>query len=226
MHLPPYSKELFDFLYEYITEHKKALFEQILLQRTNHVAIVMENIFHSQNVSAILRTAECFGVQPIYYVAEKYGAYDLNPRVTRGASKWLNIHKLGSSEEAVKQLKQKGYKILTTAPAGTATPIHELDISQKTAFVFGEEAEGVSNAVTQLADDQVTIPMVGFTESFNVSVSAGICMHNFLTRLRSSEVAWQLSEEEKQLLRFEWSYKSARNAPSLVRYFEEQQSNS
>ena len=213
-----YSDELFAYLYSYVTEHKKALFEEKLASRTNYATVVLENIHYPQNASAVVRTAECLGVQSVHYILEKYGNYEMNPKVVKGSKKWLHIHQHKTTQVAIADLKSEGYRIVATSPEGT-THLEDLPLDQKTAFLFGEEAIGLTNDAFNLADELITIPMFGFTESFNLSVSAGICLHSFLSRLRASEVEWQLTEEEKKQMRFEWSFKSVRNAPSLAKYF-------
>jgi len=218
LHRIPNQLELFNYLYGYVSEHKKQLFEQKLAHRTNHVTVALENIHYPQNASAVLRTSECLGVQQIHYFLEKYGNYEVNPKVVKGSKKWLNVHQHKSTQIGIENLKQQGYKIVATAPHATKS-IEDLELADKTAFLFGEEADGLTEQAVSLADELVTIPMFGFTESFNLSVSAGICLHSFLSRLRKSDIEWQLSEAEKQQLRLEWSYQSVRNAPSLVRYF-------
>lgn len=205
----PIDQGLLDYLGQYITDHKKSVMERVLKDRTRHFTVVLEDIYKPHNASAVLRTCDCFGLQDIH-VVEKTNQYKINPYVTRGASEWVDIHKYFSlAGNAVKDcfnsLKSKGYKILATSPNTDSVSIYDLDPNQKTALVFGNEHEGVSEDVKDQADGLVHIPMLGFTESFNISVSASIFLYDLVRKAKESlPKDFYLSEEEKQQLRLKW----------------------
>jgi tRNA (guanosine-2'-O-)-methyltransferase len=170
---------------------------------------VLEDIFKPHNASAVLRTCDCFGIQDVH-VIEKANQYKVNPYVTRGASKWIDLHKYYSIENSAvldcfARLKTDGYKIYGTSPIPGSMTIHELDPTQKIALVFGNEHDGISEEVTKNVEGLVHIPMMGFSESFNISVSASIFLYDLRKRAKELGVSdFFLSEAEKQELRLRW----------------------
>lgn len=222
------------YLKQFLMEERLQRLEQILQQRTRHLTVLLENVFHDQNASACLRTVECFGIQDVH-VVDSYNEFRPNREVALGASKWLTFHRYqtqidGSAVEAPSQqeacfqnLRKKGYRILATSPCSSSTPIHQVDVKQPTAIVFGTEHTGVSEAAIAAADGMIHIPMSGFTESFNISVSVGIILQHLIQQLQNSDTRWQLSREERQSLLLQWVRKSLgqKYAP-LMRRFHQQ----
>ena len=202
---------LVDYLAQYITPHKRAAIERVLSQRTRFFTVVLEDIFKPHNASAVLRTCDCFGIQDIHLI-EKTDTYKINPFVTRGASQWVDLHKYFSPEGSAvdacfEALHQKGYKIYGTSPVADSQSIHELPLlpDQKIALVFGNEHEGISEEVKSKVDGLVHIPMRGFTESFNVSVSASIFLFELIKLASAFESPnFHISEEERAELRLRW----------------------
>lgn len=204
------SKTFFEYLSDYVTPHKRQLIEQVLAKRTRYLTVVLEDIYKPHNASAVLRTADCFGIQDIHII-EKAHSYEVNPYVVRGAAQWVDIHKYADEEgKAVANcfdyLKLNGYKVLATSPDPGSISIHELDVSKKIALVFGNEHAGVSDEVKSKADQLVHIPMMGFTESFNISVAASIFLFDLIRKTHElhGEEDFYISEEEKQVLREKW----------------------
>lgn len=195
------------YLETFITEHKAKLFGEVIPNRTKHMTVVLEDIYQSQNASAVLRTCDCFGIQDIHIIENRY-TYSINPDVALGSSKWLNLHKYSDLEQntipCYDALRKDGYRIVATSPHKGDVLLDDLEIKNKFALVFGTELEGLSDTAIQEADEYVKIPMYGFTESFNISVSAAICIHHLSQKLRSSEIKWQLNEEEMIDTRLSW----------------------
>lgn len=212
------NEDFLNYMAQYITEHKKELIEEVLSRRTRHITVVLEDIYQAQNASAVLRTCDCYGIQDIHIIEDRH-VYDVNPKVVHGASKWITLHRHNESEdnslECFNKLKEEGYKIIATVPDESATSIFDIDISEKTALVFGTEKHGISDFMKHNADQLTTIPMYGFTESLNISVSAAICISALAEKLFSSEVKWHLREEEKTLLRYLW-YKGVVHRPEVL----------
>lgn len=198
-----------DYLKTYITPHKAQLMEEVLAKRTRYFTVVLEDIFKPHNASAVLRTADCFGIQDIH-VIEKAKSYKINPYVTRGASQWVNLHKYENHDgkgitACFETLRSKGYKICATTPSKGSIGISELMPDQPLALVFGNEHEGVSQEVISQSDELIHIPMYGFTESFNISVSASIFLFDLLRKVNEDSIAdFYISEEEKAELRSKW----------------------
>lgn len=199
---------------QFITDHKKQLVDDVLSQRTRHLTLVLEDIYQSQNASAVLRTAECFGIQDIHLI-ENQNKYALNKRVLKGSNKWLDlIHHddlKSNTSLCFQHLKEKGYKILATTPNASMS-ISDVDVSSKIAIVLGNELHGLSDYALEHADIKARIPMFGFTESFNLSVSAAIGVSQLISKLRVSNINWQLSLTEQKEIRLNWYRKLVRNA--------------
>ncbi|MCY1719565.1 RNA methyltransferase [Prolixibacteraceae bacterium Z1-6] len=199
--------------------------------RTRHITIVLEDIYQSQNASAVLRTCDCFGIQDVHII-ENRNEFQDNSEVSMGSSKWLNLKKYNeannNSLEAIKQLKQQGYRIVATTPHKNDQKLHDFDIAKgKTALVFGSELPGLTETILNEADEFLKIPMYGFTESFNISVSAAIILHHLTLKMRQTEgLQWQLSQEEKDALKMEWIRKTIKRSELLEKRFWEKNRNS
>ena len=205
------DQDLLAYLGQYITENKKTGIERVLSQRTRFFTVVLEDIFKPHNASAVIRTCDCFGIQDVHLI-EKTDTYKVNPFVTRGASQWVDLHKYYTAEgspvdKCFSNLRNMGYQIFATSPSVDSLPIYEIPLSpdQKVALVFGNEHEGISDEVKSKADGLVHIPMKGFTESFNISVSASIFLFELMKRVSVGDYpGFYLSEEEKAVLRMRW----------------------
>ncbi|MBS1682821.1 MAG: RNA methyltransferase [Bacteroidetes bacterium] len=210
-------------LSQYVTEHKKAFIEKVLAVRTRHITLVLENIYQSQNASATLRTCECLGLQDVHII-EDTSNYGTNKKVLKGANKWLDLHRhkmkgFNNTEICFRNLRQSGYKILVTDPSPDGISVNEVAIDQKIAIVMGNELQGTSKYAIEHADQKIVVPMFGFTESFNISVCAALCLNTFLTKLRLSEINWQLTEPEKEMLRLQWFRKIVRRSDLIEQEF-------
>lgn len=206
----------------YVTDNKMQIFEACLAQRTRYVTVVLEDIYQPQNASAVLRSCDCFGIQDVH-VIENDHAYDINPKVVLGASKWMHIHKYFeedfNTERCLRGLKERGYQLVATSPRADSIPIDEFPIDKPIALMMGTEKRGLSNVAINMADALVTIPMVGFTESLNISVSAAICLRHLTHRLRQSDIQWQLNDDEREDLQLEWMRKVVKDAEGIERRF-------
>ena len=216
--------ELIEYLSGFITPERWRLFEQVLENRTRYLTIVLEDIFQAQNASAVLRSCDCFGVQNVH-VIENRNRFEIDREVAMGASKWLTIHKYNQSDQnslqAINNLKGQGYRIVATTPHEGDIKLEDFDLSKgKAAFIFGTELTGITDIVKQEADEFVKIPMYGFTESFNISVSAALCLHHLTHQLRChSNLNWKLKEEEKQEIILEWLRRTIKSSDSLEERF-------
>jgi len=200
---------LYQYLSGFLTENKKTKFEDIVQKRTRYLSVVLEDLYQPHNASAVLRSCDCLGVQDVH-VIENQNIYELNPDIALGSSKWLTIinhsGKENNTPDALKSLKSQGYRIVATTPHKNDVTLQELPIETgKIALVFGTEMRGLTENALDLADEFVKIPMYGFTESFNISVSAGISLHYLTEKIRNSSLKWHLSEEEKLDLKLNWT---------------------
>lgn len=204
---------------EHITPNKLNLFDRIIQQRTRHITAVVENIYAEQNATAILRTTECLGIQDLFII-EEHNKFKIPKKIASGAAKWVDIHRYNkethSPTEIVKDLKERGYKIVCTSPSSLATTPYNIDLSDKLAVFFGEEEPGLSKVIMDLADIHMNIPMYGFTESLNVSVSAGIVLSTLVQRLKESNHHWQLSEDERADLKLAWMCNAIKGGKEML----------
>lgn len=196
--------------------------EEVLDNRTRRLTLVMEDIFQSQNASAMVRTCECLGIQDVHII-ESRAKYGTNLKVLKGSHYWVNLikHKKEKPAETYNKLKAAGYKILVTSVAPQSKSIHEIDPIEmgKIALVMGNELHGISKDAGLCADQLVHIPMVGFTESFNVSVSAAICISELVNKIRNDGIGWKLTEEEKDEIRMHWVKLMVKKSDVLERNF-------
>ncbi|MBW6483011.1 MAG: RNA methyltransferase [Vicingaceae bacterium] len=217
-----HEKKLLEHLLTFISENKRELFFKIIEERTQHCTVILEDIFQPQNASAVLRSCDVFGIQNVH-VIENRNTYNVNPKVVQGASKWLNINKYNELENntlfCINALKNKGYKIYATSPHATTYLIQDIPIDTKFALLFGTEKEGLSEIALSNADELVKIPMVGFTESLNISVSAAICLYEVTKRLHESTIDWQLNEKEKVNQLIQWTKKVIKRGEAIERAF-------
>lgn len=208
-----------DFLYDILTDQRKARFEQVLSQRTNHFTVAIEDVFQLHNTSAVMRSCEVFGVQQLNVVEEKYGK-KIDKEIAMGAQKWVDINRFDSMSACLKSVKAQGYRIIATTPHQNDCDLDDFDITQPAAFFFGTERNGLSQEVLDQADGFLKIPMNGFTESLNISVSAAIILQNLTSRLRKSDIDWHLSEQEILEKKLLWAKSSIKDIKRIeARYF-------
>ncbi len=213
--------KLIEGLEQFVTDERKERLLSVLDNRTRHVTVVLEDLYQTQNISAVMRSCECYGIQDAYIV-ENRNTFEIHKDISMGADKWLTLHHYPHSEHNVKQciddLHARGYTVIATLPDEKRTTIMDLPVERKTAFLFGTELTGLSEEAVRYADGAALIPMYGFTESFNISNSAAIILSHFSERLRHSEVDWKLTPDEREELYFSWLQKSIRNSESLIRH--------
>lgn len=202
------KKELFNLFAQYLTPERKAKIEKNAAERTRYITVVLEDIFQAHNTSAVLRSCDCFGVQDVHVIEQK-NVYKLHESVAKGAAQWLTINRYNEQERnntkaCFEVLRNSSYVIAATTPHKNDLLIHELPLDKKVALVFGTEQEGLSAYALEHADLFVKIPMYGFTESFNISVSTALCLYETTKRLRDSTIQWRLTEEEILDLQLEW----------------------
>lgn len=210
--------ELYEKLSAFISDNKRTLFDRIAPQRTRHLTAVLENIYQSQNASAVVRTCDLVGVQDIHVIEDR-NKYQVNPDVTMGSSKWIDIHRYRNPESSMKDcitaLRSKGYLIVATSPRSELITPESIPLDRPLAICFGTELTGLSDALLEEADMHLRIPMHGFTESFNISVSAAIVLYTLMQRLRSSDVKWQLDDDALLRLKLQWTRTMLQNAAGI-----------
>jgi len=213
------NKDLTTYLHFFLTDRRKATFEKVLAQRTKHLTVVLEDIYQKHNTSAVVRNCDIFGIQDLHIIENKYNSYVSN-QVAKGSQKWIDFYEYNQKEyntkDCINDLRSKGYQIIATTPHNDSCMVQDFDITKKSALVFGVEKEGVSDYIMDQADGYLKIPMVGFTESLNISVAVAIILQDLTTRLRQSTVNWQLTDQEKNDKRLDWAKKTINNVDEII----------
>ena len=210
-----------NFLETILTDNRKERFLEVLKNRTNHFTVAVEDVYQLHNTSAVMRSCEVFGIQELNVIEQRFGKR-IDKQIALGAQKWVDIIRHETSNNCIESLRSKGYQIIATAPHEKDCLLENFDISKPSALFFGTEKEGLSEEIMQQADGFLKIPMVGFTESLNISVSAAIIIQNLTNRLRNSDINWQLTEDEILEKRLTWAKNSIKDIKRIEkRYFEE-----
>ena len=207
---PMKDQALLEYLEEFISENRKQRFLDVLANRTKHFTIAVEDVYQMHNTSAVMRSCEVFGIQELNIIEQKYSK-TIDKQIALGAEKWVDIKEFGSNKACIEDLRSRGYQIIATTPHNESCFLHEFDITKPAALFFGTEKEGLSEDVMNNADGYLKIPMVGFTESLNISVSAAIIIQDLTNRLRNSNLDWKLTEEEILEKRLDWTRKTIKD---------------
>lgn len=218
-----YTEDLINHMSEFVTGERLELFHRVLGERTRYITVLLEDIFQSQNGSAVLRTCDCTGIQDVHIVEER-NEYEINPDVSLGSDRWLTLHYYNRGEDnlsdAVAALKKEGYRIVATSPHKEGTSPESFDLEKgKAALLFGTELNGLTEQALELADEFIQIPMVGFTESYNISVSAAVILYSLRKRLEGSELEWRIGEEERNPILLEWLRRSIKMGEQIEKKF-------
>jgi len=216
------KQQLLTFLLGFVSENKSEKFSRYIENRTRQVTIVLEDIFQPHNASAVLRSCDCFGIQDVHIIENK-NKYEVNPDVALGSSKWLSLYRYNKNENntvsCLESLKKKGYRIIATTPDNNDFTPDNLPLDPKFALVFGTEMKGLSGEALALADEFIRVPMVGFTESLNISVSAAILLFTLTERIMKSTIDWQVHEEERTDILLSWARHVVKKSSLLEKEF-------
>ena len=213
------NPQLLKYLESYLTPERRLLFEKVVNNRTNFLTLAIEDVYQLHNTSAVMRSCDVFGIQNLH-VIEEQNKKKIDREIAMGAQKWVSLNRYHTSSECIEQLKEKGYQIIATAPhEKNSTDLESFVISKPSAIFLGTERKGLSREVLEKADHVLKIPMYGFTESLNISVSAAIILNSLNNKLRNSKIKWELSSNEKNEVKFEWLKKSFKDIDSLIDKF-------
>ena len=221
---PPSDAEVAAHLGNLVSPARRARIEDVLAARTRFLTVVLEDIYQPHNASAVLRSCECFGVQDVHIV-EGRNRFEVNSDVALGAGKWLSLHRYGGADPqenlaaCLDGLKGAGYRLVAATPHADDCPLDEVPVDRPLAVLLGTEELGLSPAALEKADAYLKIPMFGFTESFNISVSAALVLRELTRRLRQAPVPWMLGAEAKEELRLEWYRRSLRRSDLIEARF-------
>lgn len=213
--------QLLNYLEDFITPERKDRFLQVLENRTKFLTVAMEDVFQLHNTSAVIRSCEVFGIQEAHVIEGRFGNR-LDKNIAMGAQQWVDVQRYQNTRNCIQALRDKGYQIIATTPLEDAIAMNDFKVDGKTALFFGTEKEGLSEELLNAADGLLQIPMFGFTESLNISVSAAILLQHLTSKLRTSDLPWQLTTQEKLKLQLDWTKKSIKSIDDiLTRYYSE-----
>ncbi|MGI9546332.1 MAG: TrmH family RNA methyltransferase [Flavobacteriaceae bacterium] len=207
--------DLLTYLESFVSEERKARFQEVLSKRTNFITVVTEDVFQLHNSSAVIRSCDVFGIQSAHLIEDRFGKR-LDKNIAMGAQQWVDVHKYQNASDCVNKLRSKGYTIVATTPENDSQLLEDFTLEGPIALCFGTEKEGLSDTILEEADIRLKIPMVGFTQSLNISVSAAIILQELTQKLRQSDLPWQLTDEEKILLQFDWTRKSIKHIEDIL----------
>ena len=210
--------QLLEHLETYLTPERKARFDAVLPHRTKHFTVATEDVYQLHNTSAVIRSCDVFGIQEVHIVEER-NSRRIDREIAMGSQKWVDLQRFHTVKDCIHNLKDNGYQIVATTPHENDQVLADFDVSKKSCFFFGRETEGLSQEVLDAADCFLKIPMVGFTESLNISVSAAIILQDVTNKLRQSDVNWHLSEQEQLEKRLDWISKTLKSYDKIVERF-------
>ena len=212
------NQKIFEYLQQFLTEERRQKIEHFSQESSDFVLPVIEDVYQFRNAAAIVRSVEACGFHKIVAM-ESENEFNPNYRVTKGAENWVEVERLPHNLESLKQIKNRGYKIVAVSPENNATQLSDFNISEPVALVFGTEKEGVSEEILDFADETLAIPMFGFTKSFNVSVAAAICVYDLRQKLESSEINFKLSEDKLWEMKVRWAVNSIKSGEQILEKF-------
>lgn len=205
-------------LESYLTDARRKKFHKILALRTNHFTVATEDVYQLHNTSAVIRSCDVFGIQNVNIIEEQ-NTKRIDREIAMGAQKWVDLNRYQSVSSCINDLKKNNYQIVATTPHNSDVHLKDFDITKKSCFFFGRETDGLSEDVINRADVFLKIPMVGFTESLNISVSAAIILQHVTMKLRSSNIQWQLSTIEKNEKLLDWCKKTIKSYDTIISRF-------
>ena len=211
-------QETFDYLKQFLTDERLSKIEHFSQESSDFVLPIMEDVYQFRNAAAIVRSVEACGFHHVVALEEE-NIFNPNLKVTKGAETWVKVEKMPNNLDSLKEIKNRGYKILAVSPENNATMLPDYEVKEPIALVFGTELEGVSDEILDFADETLAIPMYGFTKSFNVSVAAAICMYELKQKLMKSGIDYKLSEEKLLEMKIRWTVNSIRSGEELLERF-------
>ena len=223
------QKKLLARMREHIIPERQQKMAAVLAFRTRYLTVVVEDLYDDRNVSAILRSCDCFGVQDVHAIEKRnefprYGGY-----AAAGAENWVSVQRYNEAEglgtvDCLQGLKERGFFVVATtlrdsvpaASTGQSFSLPDLPLEQPIALCYGNEEVGLSDEAHQLADGFVHIPMFGFTQSFNISVTVALSLHTLTQRLHRSEIGWRLTEAERVAVELGWIERTILNGEQVL----------
>ncbi len=231
------QRALIAHLESHLTPERRQRLDAVLAERTRYITLVLEDIFQFHNASATVRTCDCLGVQDLHVIENRntFGQKIYKDQnVAMGANKWLTLHRYGppplewkagdnglmpNTVACFDALRARGYRIVATTLREDAVDLAEVPTDRPIALLVGNEKLGLSETAHKGADLAVKLPLLGFTQSYNLSVCAALCLHDLVRRVRSTGNAWRMPEAEKTALKLHWLRDTTPGAAALEEAF-------
>ncbi|BDG09910.1 TrmH family RNA methyltransferase [Anaeromyxobacter paludicola] len=203
---------------EFLLPERKARIDRAVANRTRTLTVVMEALCDAQNVNAVLRTCEAFGVQQVHVIEGVMKAFDRNKKISQNADKWLDVRRWERTADCLDHLAGEGFTLYATHLDDGAVPLAELSFADKVALVFGNEHAGVSPEALSRCHARYVIPMLGLVQSLNVSVAAAVSLARAVER-RTVERGrhGDLSEVEARALRERFYVQAVKQRSRIAR---------
>ena len=193
-----------------MTPERKQRLISVLNKRQGNITVVLENVFDPHNISAVMRTCDAVGLQDIYILNTKIPRHKKwGAKSSSSAAKWLTVHQYDDAALCFTELRKKYSKILTTHLSSDAVSLHQIDFTESIALVFGNEHNGVSEDIRDLADGNFIIQQVDIIQSLNISVACAVTLYE---AFRQKQIAGHyknsgISESRYKQLLDEWGFK-------------------
>lgn len=208
--------DVIKWLWPLLTKERQNKISTVVEKRNFNTSVILENIYDRGNMSAVIRSAEAFGITRFDSI-EPNDKIKQSQRTTAGADKWVQVNRWKDTPGCLSHLKKQGRKIYVTHLSDRAKSIYDIDWSLPHAIAFGNEKSGASSSLIEMADECIIIPMSGFVQSFNISVAAALC---FQVISRSS-LNSQLNEKEKEILKAIYTTKTLDSSFDVLRNYYE-----
>lgn len=212
------QEEIYSYLSGFLTEERLRKIEHFSVESSDFILPVVEDVYQFRNAAAILRSVEACGFHKVVAL-EKENVFDPNLKVTKGADTWVEVQKMPRTIDSLKDVKNRGYKIVAVSPERNATMLPDYQPTEPLALVFGTEWEGTTDELLDFADETLAIPMYGFTQSFNVSVAAAICMYDLKQKLIHSGIDYKLSDEKLLAMKIRWAVNTIPSGSQILERF-------
>lgn len=227
--MPDVVRRKIEYLRGFVLPERYESLNRRLDLRTRYMVMCLEDIYYPHNASAVIRSSEAFGLQEMHAV-EHTVRFAPNKHIVRGTDQWLDIRKWSDTDSLVAHLRERGYRIVVTAPPRVEAPASgvrsvnftpsDFDVAAGPFALFmGTEKSGISPELMETADAVISIPMAGFAESLNISVSAAIVAQRLTERIREPEsgIDWQLEPDDRDRLLLRWLCNSVRDCRGILR---------
>ena len=212
---------LYPYLCSFILPERVSKMDIMAAKSSSYVLPVLEDVYQYRNAAAVVRSAEGCGFHRVVAMESK-NRFEPNLEVTKGAETWVRVDRMAHTLQSLEKLRTDGYRLVAVSPERDATPLPAYLPKQRTALIFGTEWQGVTEDFLHYCDETVSIPMYGFTQSFNVSVAAALCLYDLKQKLLQHKIEHYLTAEEQVQLKIQWAVRSLKSGPALLaKYLEE-----